>query len=342
MDKKETKNIFHVQGMHCKACGLLITDKLSEAYGILSVNVDENNHTVEIESVAGPTREQFLAELNKIVAKDGYHLSIEKKAFRPKWREFAYAVPAVAIFVAVFVWLQKAGLASLISADKVSLPVAFGVGLVASVSSCLAVVGGLLLSVSANYAKDGEKKQPQILFHFGRLISFFVFGGVIGLVGSAFTLSGTMTAVLGLFVGLVMLSLGINLLDIFPWAKKIQIHLPKFFTSTASSVKNIQHGLAPFLIGMSTFFLPCGFTQSMQIYSLSTGSFVLGALTMTAFALGTLPVLALISFTSVELGKSRWSGVFFKGAGLLVILFALLNIMNSLVVVGAIRPLFNF
>jgi sulfite exporter TauE/SafE len=63
---------------------------------------------------------------------------------------------------------------------------------------------------------------------------------------------------------------------------------------------------------------------------------------MTAFALGTLPVLALISFTSVELGKSKWSGVFFKGAGLLVILFALVNILNSLVAWGVIRPIFNF
>jgi sulfite exporter TauE/SafE len=167
-------------------------------------------------------------------------------------------------------------------------------------------------------------------------------GGIIGLIGSAFTLGGIMTLILGVLVGLVMLSLGINLLDIFPWATRFQPRMPAFLTNVTSRVKTLEHSIAPFLIGLSTFFLPCGFTQSMQVYSLSTGSFVIGALTMTAFALGTFPVLALISFTSVELGRGKWSGVFFKTAGLLVILFGMMNIINSFAGAGIIPPLFGF
>ncbi len=30
----------------------------------------------------------------------------------------------------------------------------------------------------------------------------------------------------------------------------------------------------PIIVGVGTFFLPCGFTQSMQIAALSSGSFV--------------------------------------------------------------------
>ena len=63
---------------------------------------------------------------------------------------------------------------------------------------------------------------------------------------------------------------------------------------------------------------------------------------MLSFALGTLPVLALVSFSSFSVEKSARKGVFFKTAGLIVILFALFNITNSLVAAGYLSPLFNF
>jgi sulfite exporter TauE/SafE len=144
--------------------------------------------------------------------------------------------------------------------------------------------------MSANFAKEGDKVRPQVLFHVGRIVSFFVLGGVIGILGATFQLDGTGTFVLGLLVGVILLILGINLLDIFPWAKRLQPTLPKFLGNHVQGLKNINHTLTPLLLGAATFVLPCGFTQSMQIYALSTGSFWTGALTMSAFALGTLPV----------------------------------------------------
>ena len=63
---------------------------------------------------------------------------------------------------------------------------------------------------------------------------------------------------------------------------------------------------------------------------------------MLAFALGTLPVLTLISFSSLSIHNSSKAGIFFKTAGLVVIMFAILNVVNSLVVVGIIPPVFNF
>jgi sulfite exporter TauE/SafE len=80
----------------------------------------------------------------------------------------------------------------------------------------------------------------------------------------------------------------------------------------------------------------------MQLYTLTTGNFLEGGLTMFAFALGTLPVLALLSFSSVSIKNSSKAGVFFKSAGLVVILFALFNLINSLVVIGVLPPIFNF
>jgi sulfite exporter TauE/SafE len=79
----------------------------------------------------------------------------------------------------------------------------------------------------------------------------------------------------------------------------------------------------------------------MQIYSLSLGSFWGGAITMFTFALGTLPVLALLSFGASGFHKKIRSDVFFKTAGLVVIFFALINILSALAGAGIIPPLFN-
>lgn len=77
---------------------------------------------------------------------------------------------------------------------------------------------------------------------------------------------------------------------------------------------------AQFLIGkVETFFLPCGFTQSMQIVALSSGSFVSGMFIMLAFALGTLPMLALLSFGSASTIVIKYAPLFFKSAGVVVI-----------------------
>ena len=139
-----------------------------------------------------------------------------------------------------------------------------------------------------------------------------------------------------------MLLLGTNLLNVFHWAKKLQPGMPKFISKNAFNISKLNHFLTPLLVGIATFFLPCGFTQSMQIYTLSTGNFLEGGLIMLSFALGTLPVLALVSFSSFSIGNNSKSGIFFKTAGLIVILFALFNIINALVVVNIIPPIFNF
>jgi len=106
--------------------------------------------------------------------------------------------------------------------------------------------------------------------------------------------------------------------------------------------RRLTAGFAGSFVQGGKFFLPGGFTQSMQIYALSTGSFWSGAMTMFVFSIGTFPVLAALSFGSWKIQKSPNAGVFFKTAGLVVIIFAIFNIINSLVVIGLIRPVFNF
>lgn len=342
-NKTQQTHTFHVKGMHCTACVLLTESELQDVGFVSKATSDLTTHTVEVCGDFGDrTKEDICRELSQRLEKHGYSLSVEKQQQEKNWSEFSIAIPIAIGFAVLFVLLQKLGIVNLINTSNVSYGTAFMIGVIASLSTCMAVVGGLVLSMSATFAREGDRVRPQILFHAGRIGSFFILGGVIGALGSAFTLGTTGTFVLGLLVGIVMLILGINLLDVFPWAKRFQPSMPKFLGKHALGVSELNHWLTPLLVGVATFFLPCGFTQAMQLYSLTTGSFLGGAMTMLSFALGTLPVLALIGFSSFSIKNSSKAGIFFKSAGLIVILFALFNITNSLVVIGIIPPVFNF
>lgn len=317
--------------------------ELKEIPGVSDAKTSLATHSVAVTGdFPGKTPAAIASDLTQTLSKHGYSLSIDKPATKRNWSEFKVAVPIAIAFAVLFVLLQKLGIVNLVNTGSVTYGTAFVIGVIASLSTCMAVVGGLVLSMSATFAKDGSKLKPQLLFHGGRLVSFFVLGGVIGAAGSVFTLNTSATFILSLVIGLVMLILGINLLDVFTWTKKLHPSMPKAVSKHALGLSKANHALTPLLVGVVTFFLPCGFTQSMQIYTLSTGSFMAGALTMLVFALGTLPVLALVSFSSFSIRGHAQSGVFFKSAGLIVILFALFNLINSLVVVGLIPPVFNF
>ena len=332
--------------MHCNACELMTESELGDMPNITYVKSSLKNHSVEVVGDFGDkTPEQIAEELTVPLKPHGYTVSVEKQQHTTKWGDFKIAVPIALGFAVLFVVLQKTGIVNLVNAGNVTYGTAFMIGIIASLSTCMAVVGGLVLSMSATFAKEGDKVRPQLMFHVGRIVSFFVLGGVIGAIGSAFTLNTSATFILSLIIGIVMLILGINLLDTFHWAKKFQPSMPKFIAKHAHGQANklakFNHTITPVLVGIATFFLPCGFTQSMQLYTLTTGNFLQGGLTMLAFALGTLPVLALISFSSFSIQKSSKAGVFFKTAGLIVIMFALFNLINSLVVIGLIPPIFN-
>ena len=342
---------FHVSGMHCNACVLMTENELGDLPNITHVRSSLKNHSVEITGDFGDkTPEQIAEELTIPLRSHGYTVSVEKQIKEKSWSDFKVAIPVALVFIVLFVVLQKIGLVNLVGAGNVSYGTAFVIGIIASLSTCMAVVGGLLLSMSATFAKEGDpsmslktnKVKPQILFHVGRIVSFFILGGVIGALGSGFTLNTGGTFIMSLIIGLVMLILGINLLDIFHWAKRLQPSMPRFISKHALGISKFNHTLTPMLVGVATFFLPCGFTQSMQLFALSTGSFATGSLVMLFFALGTFPVLALISFSSFSIQNSSKAGVFFKTAGLIVIMFALFNLINSLVVIGWIPPIFNF
>lgn len=205
----------------------------------------------------------------------------------------------------------------------------------------MALVGGLILGVSARYseihpqATTAEKFQPHLFFNTGRILSYTLLGGLLGTLGSAFQLSSSVLGVITILVGLVMLIMGLQLIKIFPWADNIKFTLPKG-VSRFLGLKKKQDSYShtnTFILGALTFFLPCGFTQAMQIYAVSTGNFFSGAMVLGLFALGTTPGMLSIGGISSSV-KDGLAELFFKFAGLAVIAFAIFNFSNGLNLFG--------
>ena len=338
-----------IQGMHCKSCEILIEDELQAVQGIKKVKADWHKSAVEIKYEGA---QPDIDQVNEAIRRAGYNVgaSAKKTFFSTNKKDYQELGIAVVILAALYFMLKGLGITNLsvATSSDLTLPIIMLVGLAAGFSSCMALVGGLVLGISARHselhpeATPAEKFQPHLFFNSGRLLSYTVLGGTLGLLGSAFQLSGQVLGFITIAVGIIMLATGLQLIEIFPWAHNFKLALPKGL-SKALGMKEHQQSYShnkSFILGALTFFLPCGFTQAMQVYAISTGNFFSGAMVMGAFALGTMPgLLSVGGLTSVV--KGNFARKFFKFAGLAVMVFALINIRNGLGLSGWSWPSFQ-
>lgn len=328
--------------MHCASCEILIEKKLLDLPGIKFVEASVPNGEAIVEYEGDrPNPER----LSKIFKQEGYIFSDKNIASKePEKKSNATLVAFnIAIFIVIaFLILDRIGVANFLSLSSTSsLITFFGFGLLAGVSSCAALVGGIVLSMSKQWnslysqeASTSKKLQPHLMFNAGRLISYVVLGGVLGLIGSRLQISVHITAFLIVAISFLMIALGLQMLGVKAF-RKFQITIPKSATRYIANESNFHGKYMPFIMGALTFFLPCGFTITTQGLALLSGNFFQGALIMGAFALGTIPMLFFIGLSSVKFSsKPHLAERFSRVAGFLVLFFALFNISNQMAVLG--------
>jgi sulfite exporter TauE/SafE/copper chaperone CopZ len=335
------KIIVPISGMHCKSCEILIEDALKDIKGVAKAeaNNQQSNVLIHCQNDCDPDQ----AQITEAIRKAGYEVgkSNEQKAFFSKdkkhYRELGIAFLLLIGLYFVFKGLGLGNLIPKTSSSGLTYPLVFVIGITAGLSTCMALVGGLILGISARHnelhpeATAAQKFRPHLFFNLGRFLSYFFLGGLLGTIGSVIQFSSLTLGILTIVIGVVMLTMGLQLIEIFPWANKFKLTLPKGLSrmlGMGKHQKEYSHKNS-MILGALTFFLPCGFTQAMQVYAVGTGSFWGGATVMGVFALGTIPgLLGIGGLSSVVKGNS--ARLFFKLAGLAVIGFALFNISNGL------------
>jgi len=145
---------YYVQGMNCAACEIVLEKKLVGLAGVRSVAASVAKGTVLVEHEG---KALAVGRLNQLFEEDGYRFSLNpagKAGETP--RKVSYGKVGIAALVALVlvVLLQKAGLSRLVTVNaKSALPAFLLLGLVAGFSSCAALVGGIVLSMSKQWGE---------------------------------------------------------------------------------------------------------------------------------------------------------------------------------------------
>ncbi|PKM87379.1 hypothetical protein CVU83_03075 [Candidatus Falkowbacteria bacterium HGW-Falkowbacteria-2] len=336
-----------VSGLHCKSCEMLSEDKLTSLPGVKSAKVSHLRQEAEINFGQTKPDKKAVGEALRAI---GYDLSDEEKEDddhrhgnsgdhteddkNKKWKDLGIAALIAAGLFGILQIFGWSDLQSRFSPENLSLGGAGLIGLIAGVSTCMALVGGIVMALAADFARRHpeasmtRKFTPHLFFNLGRVVGFFILGGLLGLLGSVLKISPSFSAWLTLAIGFLIAFLGLQILDIFPALRRFSLTLPKSIGRSLNKGKKSGGPYAAFTAGTLSFFLPCGFTQSMQIFALSSGGFIGGGLIMSVFALGTAPgLLGLGGLVSLIKGKQQ--GLFFKTAGLIIILFGIFNFTNG-------------
>ena len=332
-----------IGGMTCASCALLLERKLTAVSGVTSVDVNHRTGIARISAAADRVPEA--QRIISVIKSAGYRVEDENAApslssLSPEKRKWMEIGGSLLVVFALYKFLEAFDLVSLApsTSDALSFGGIFVIGLVAGTSSCLAVTGGLLLALAAKHNEihqaetPWQKFKPLLHFNIGRLASYFILGGLVGLLGQSITLSTKMSGYLSIAVAIIMLWLAMTILQIVPKGS-FPIRPPKALSRWVAGLSESDHPMAPFTLGAMTFFLPCGFTQSLQLVALASGSFFTGAMTMFIFALGTLPSLVGLSAVS-STATGTFSRLFLRFSGALVMLLAFFNLHSGFALTG--------
>jgi sulfite exporter TauE/SafE len=318
---------------------MLVEESLSHISKIKKIQVYYRKGEAEI---FYESQKPNMVEIENAIRESGYAIGTagKKPLLSTNPEDYKDLGLALLFLVGIYIILKNFGITNLnfgSVSNPSSLSVVFLVGITAGLSTCMALVGGLILGISARHAElhpeatPMQKFRPHVFFNLGRIGGYALLGGVLGGLGSVLQLSGSTLGLLTIVVGIAMLMLGLKLTGLFPRMENSGFTLPtgvsKFFGIKKHHEKEYSHK-GSMITGALTFFLPCGFTQAMQLYAISTGSFTQGALIMGMFALGTAPgLLGVGGLTSII--KGIFAKRFFKFAGILVVILGFFNIANG-------------
>jgi len=320
--KKEKIKIFE---MTCTSCENRVEKAVRQLEGVIYAKASYSGQYMEIEY------DDDLCGMNNIkdaVKNAGYSTEGSKDC-----KFMGILIIAVGV---VLLGLKTGGFDMEAKLTNASYAVLFIVGVLTSLH-CVGMCGGIMLSQSLSKESKNrfEAIRPALLYNIGRVISYTILGGLIGALGSVFTLSIAAKAAVQIFAGAFMIIMGLNMAG-FSAFRKFQIRLPQFACKAKSKSGS------PLIVGLLNGLMPCGPLQTMQLFALGTGSAAKGALAMFVFSIGTVPLMLTFGALSGLLSKGYTKKIL-KFSGVLIIVLGLIMGNRGLALAGInINPITAF
>lgn len=317
------KEVYTIKGMTCTNCANSIQLGIKSLKGVKQATVDYSSSKL---TVAYNEKFVHAKQIQEEVVNLGYKATDEQASI------FNTLLVIAVIVVGLWFIETYVGIANLVNAMPLAEPgmgygMLFVVGILTSFH-CLSMCGGLVMSQCISRDEPvattkGKKKdkfatlKPSFWYNAGRVLSYTLIGGLIGALGSIFQFTPTIQGFIQLLGGAFMVIMGLNLLNVFPWLRKLNPKMPK---GLSRKVRRGARGKGPFYVGMANGLMPCGPLQAMQLFALATGNPIAGALSMFVFSLGTVPLMFGLGALSGVMSKKFASKMMAVGAVLVIVL----------------------
>ncbi|MBD2450153.1 sulfite exporter TauE/SafE family protein [Nostoc sp. FACHB-152] len=212
-------------------------------------------------------------------------------------------------------------------------------GFLGSFGHCFGMCGPLTVAFSlsgkqttpqANSSEKSASWQQQLKFHFllnlGRMLSYALVGAAIATLGSILQGGGELAGIgsdfrrfMAIITGVMLIWFGLG--QIKPnWLPQIPLLHPLLKSSLHDRLSRGMLYLSfqdkwwtPIILGMTWGLMPCGFLYAAQIKAAETSNLWMGATTMLAFGLGTLPTMLGVGVSTSLVSKDRRSQLFRLG-----------------------------
>jgi len=352
MEKFERKTL-QIEGMTCVGCENRIESKLRKTGGIINVKASYSSNTVRVtyhDDVIG------LREIKRVIESLDYKVKGNSNTPSVKGEPAVSTkeklIDILTIFVILYILYMIANKFGLLNVFNVfpeakagmSYGVLFVIGILTSVH-CVAMCGGINLSQCLPQKVENEPKGginnlvPSILYNAGRVVSYTIIGAIVGALGSVVSFSGPAKGIVAIGASIFMVIMGINMLNIFPGLRRLNPRMPKVFARLIGKEKGASKN-RPFYVGLLNGLMPCGPLQAMQLYALSTGDPIKGALSMLVFSLGTVPLMFGLGALSSFLSK-QFTAKMMQVSAVLVIVLGFAMFQTGMAVSGIQLPSFT-
>jgi sulfite exporter TauE/SafE/copper chaperone CopZ len=311
-----------IKGIHCNNCITKITESLLKITNIKNVEIKKDiacityKNKIDLDNII-----KVINDLDYETNKDYISSDINEIDNTIKFKEFII----IFIFILFIIFILKKifgfNIFNLIPVidSNITYKMLFITGLFTSIH-CISMCGSINLVATYNDTVKISLKKP-LLYNLGRVISYTILGGIVGLIGSIISINNYIKGIIILTCSILMIMMSFRMLGILKFNFcKFKIR-PKIKTNSS------------FLIGLLNGFMPCGPLQAMQLYAISTSSFITGALSMFLFSLGTVP---LMLFTGVifNLFKGKKRIIMNKVSAILILILSISMLNRGLLTLG--------
>ncbi len=206
---------------------------------------------------------------------------------------------------------------------------------------CLGMCGPVVIGLSLNL-KGSKARLPLLLYHSGRMSTYAILGGIMGMTGS---FTGVAARMAGLqkgamiTAGLMVVAMGLVMGSFIPSVTGFknnfepQGFILKGFNRLTRSISSLNY----YLVGLLLGFLPCGPVYTVLVASARAGmdaataltGFIHGMILMSVFGLGTLPSLWILGQVT-SMGWITKRPIIYKAGAVLMIVTGFVFVVQGI------------